>query len=171
VAGDVVIRSLNESDSLAALTDLVHRAYAPLGALGLNYTAVDQSVDETATRIARGECAVACIGGLVIGTVIAAGTKPKGATPWFREPFVATAHQLAVEPSFQRHGVGSALMQWAESWAFIHHYTELAVDTAEPAEHLVAFYTRRGYRFIEFAQWQGKRYRSVILSKSLTLAP
>ena len=62
-------------------------------------------------------------------------------------------------------------MRWAEAWALEQRYRELAVDTAEPADHLVAFYSRRGYRFIEFAQWPGKHYRSVILSKSLADAP
>ena len=36
-----------EQDDAEALTDLLHRAYAELGAMGLNYTAVDQSVAET----------------------------------------------------------------------------------------------------------------------------
>ena len=63
------------------------------------------------------------------------------------------------------------LMSWAETWAREHGYREIAVDTAEPAQHLVAFYSRRGYRFIAYAQWPGKRYRSVILSKEVAVAP
>ena len=62
-------------------------------------------------------------------------------------------------------------MHWAEAWARRHGYSELAVDTAEPAEHLVTFYNRRGYRFVEFAQWQGKFYRTVILSRNLANVP
>lgn len=38
-----VIRPIEPGDSLEELTRLLHRAYAPLGKLGLNYTAVDQS--------------------------------------------------------------------------------------------------------------------------------
>jgi hypothetical protein len=45
--------------------------------------------------------------------------------------------------------------------------SELALDTAEPALHLIDWYERRGYRFIEYVQWRGKRYRSVIMSKTL----
>jgi hypothetical protein len=44
---------------------------------------------------------------------------------------------------------------------------EIALDTAEPAVHLVEWYARCGYRFIEYAQWRGKRYRSVVMSKAL----
>jgi hypothetical protein len=42
-----------------------------------------------------------------------------------------------------------------------------AADAAEPAIHLIELYQRRGYRFIEYAQWQGKSYRSIIMSKAL----
>lgn len=42
---------------------------------------------------------------------------------------------------------------------------EIALDTAEPATHLVAWYGRRGYRLIEHAQWGHTNYRSVIMSK------
>ena len=46
---------------------------------------------------------------------------------------------------------------------------ELALDTPEDARHLVDRYTRRGYRFIEHADWRpGTNYLSVILSKSLS---
>jgi len=45
------IRLLAAGDSLALLTDLLHRAYAPLGARSLNYTAVDQTVETTAHRV------------------------------------------------------------------------------------------------------------------------
>jgi hypothetical protein len=44
---------------------------------------------------------------------------------------------------------------------------ELALDTSEHAEGLIAMYKRRGYRFIEYAQWDSVNYRSVILSKRL----
>jgi hypothetical protein len=43
----------------------------------------------------------------------------------------------------------------------------MAVDTAEPAIHLVAWYARLGYQAIETVQWKSKKYRSVIMSKTL----
>ena len=167
----VAVRPFHNSDSLSVITELLHRAYAPLGAAGLNYTAVDQSMEVTKQRIARGICAVASCNSAVVGTIVVEGIKADGGTPWYCQPHVATAHQFAVEPSMQGMGVGSAIMSWAETWARAHGFRELAVDTAEPAQQLVAFYSRRGYRFVEFAQWSGKRYRTVILSKSLHGAP
>jgi len=43
-----------------------------------------------------------------------------------------------------------------------------AIDTAESAARLVLYYTRRGFRRVDDAQWPGKRYRSVVLSKTLS---
>jgi hypothetical protein len=44
------IRTFAPNDSLIELTQLLHRAYANLGALGLNYTAVDQTPEDTAKQ-------------------------------------------------------------------------------------------------------------------------
>jgi DNA-binding winged helix-turn-helix (wHTH) protein len=44
---------------------------------------------------------------------------------------------------------------------------ELALDTAETADDLIAFYTRRGYRFVDHVRWDAVNYRSVVLSKRL----
>jgi GNAT superfamily N-acetyltransferase len=79
-------------------------------------------------------------------------------------------HQFAVEPTLQGRDIGSALMSWAESWAPDRGYSQLAVDTAESAHHLIAYYAKRGYRFVEFAQWPGKCYRSVVYSKELPMS-
>lgn len=38
----LTLRKLRREDSIEELTYLLHRAYARLGAVGLNYTAVDQ---------------------------------------------------------------------------------------------------------------------------------
>ncbi len=46
---------------------------------------------------------------------------------------------------------------------------EIACDTAEPAIELIKFYTKRGYREIGYYQWGHAVYRSVILSKVLSI--
>ncbi|MBW1796697.1 MAG: GNAT family N-acetyltransferase, partial [Deltaproteobacteria bacterium] len=43
--------------------------------------------------------------------------------------------------------------------------SELALDTAEQATHLINWYERLGYRFIEYVDWDVTNYRSVIMSK------
>jgi len=167
----MVIRELTSGDSIEHLTGLLHRAFAPLGKRGMNYSAVDQSSSETARRISTGLCVVATLDGTIVGTVMVEGPDPTSESPWYRRSDVASAHQLGVEPSHQRRGIGSALMGWAESWAARSGFAEIAVDTAEPATVLISFYSSMGYRHFEYAQWHGKRYRSVILSKPLKNAP
>jgi len=44
---------------------------------------------------------------------------------------------------------------------------ELALDTSERAENLIEYYERKGFRFVEFVQWDRVNYRSVIMSKLL----
>ena len=64
------IRPLLPSDSMVQITQLLHRAYARLGSMGLNYTAVDQTAEVTASRIAGGHCYVAEWLGTLAGTIV-----------------------------------------------------------------------------------------------------
>jgi GNAT superfamily N-acetyltransferase len=164
-ADRVAIRALRDSDSLDELTALLHAAYSQLGRLGFNYTAVDQAVAVTRERIAGGECYVATANGALVGTVLL----HRHATDchWFRQPHVATIHQFGVLPAHQRGGVGSQLLDFAERRAVGLSASELALDTAEGAAHLIDWYARLGYRHVATEQWEGKTYRSVILSKLL----
>lgn len=87
------------------------------------------------------------------------------APPWLDRPEVASLGQFAVLPEWQSTGLGARLLDLAERRAAETGAEEIALDTAEPAEHLVALYRRRGYRFVEHAQWSHTNYRSVIMSK------
>ena len=73
MSGEAVLRPLSASDSLEALTALLHRAYARLGAMGLNFTAVDQSVETTRARFASGQGFVLDDDGTLVGCVVVAG--------------------------------------------------------------------------------------------------
>ncbi|MGE4064138.1 MAG: GNAT family N-acetyltransferase [Rhodospirillaceae bacterium] len=74
---------------------------------------------------------------------------------------------LVVSPSRQRRGIGTALMAWSEERARSNGAKEIALDTSEGASHLIRWYTALGYREVDIVQWQGKTYRSLILSKTL----
>jgi predicted N-acetyltransferase YhbS len=168
-ADAIPIRRLEPSDSVEDLTALLHRAYAALGAQGWNYTAVDQTIEGTRKRLAEGTCLVALDGdGRMIGTIMYNPPSVSYAgSPWLCRPDVAHLGQFGVEPSLQRAGIGARLMAAVEDMARADGAREIALDTAEPAVHLVEWYVRCGYRFIEHAQWRGKRYRSVVMSKAL----
>jgi GNAT superfamily N-acetyltransferase len=161
------IRDLSGEDSLIALTELLHSAYSALGAMGLNYTAVDQSVENTAERIGRGRCLVAVDGSEIVGTILLVLGDPRSECPYYTRPGVAGVHQFGVLPGRQGQGIGSALLRRAEELAQAGGCSEVALDTAEPAGHLIEYYGRRGYRPVAGMSWPGKRYKSVILSKRL----
>ncbi len=162
-----LIRPLAPGDSLPELTALLHRAYARLGALGLNYTAVDQTPEVTARRIAGGQCYVAELDGKLAGTVVVQPTYTDNDCAYFMRPGVAAVHQFAVEPGAQGQGIGRGLLQACEKWAREQGFGELAMDTAEQAGHLIELYGRLGYLPVDVVQWPGKVYRSVVLSKSM----
>jgi GNAT superfamily N-acetyltransferase len=161
------IRLLSPADSIADLTTLLHRAYARLGALGLNYTAVDQSPEVTRQRLGGGTCYVATLADRLVGTILVHPTYATNDCEYFTRPGVACIHQFAVEPGLQGGGVGRKLLARAEQWAREHGFHEAAMDTAEPATHLVEFYARLGYGAVGHVQWPGKVYRSVVLGKPL----
>lgn len=166
----LLIRTLQPDDSLTDLTRLLHRGYARLGAMGLNYTAVDQPVETTAARIRGGTCFLAFWEGALAGTVLAKPTDPGSECEHFSRPGVASLRQLAVDPELQGRGIGQALVAACERWAREAGFHELAPDTAEPAAHLVALYRRLGFREVGRVQWPGKVYRSVVMSKPLAPA-
>jgi len=166
----LTIRLLTAGDDLALLTALLHRAYGALAERGMRFLASYQDVATTARRIARGQCAVAEWGGRLIGTVLFRPAGGGRGTPWYLQPDVATVGQFAVEPAWQRRGVGGRLMDWAEARARESGAAEVALDTAETADDLIRFYTRRGYRFVEHVNWGDVvNYRSVVMSKTLVM--
>jgi GNAT superfamily N-acetyltransferase len=171
------VRPLSAEDCLQALTALLHASYASLATQGWNFTAVDQSVDVTRDRLAGAQGFVAELGGRLVGTVAVRGPKPAGETyiadappPLYTTPGTAILSQLAVHPDCRGLGVGEQLMDAAEAWARDQGFSQLALDTAEPAAALRARYLRRGYAEVGGVQWQGKTYASVLMCKPLAAA-
>ena len=163
----VEIRLFGEGDSIEGLTDLLHRAYAELGRLGLNYTAVDQDAVVTHRRIEGRECRVALLGGAFVGTVTLARERPRDVPDLWDGVPVAYLSQFAVDPALRGRGIGRLLLDRSEERARELGFAAVALDTAAPAEHLVRIYAARGYREVGRMRWRGKVYESVILSKPL----
>ncbi len=173
----IEVRPFAARDSFAALTQLLHQAYAPLAAAGMNFTAATQDAETTARRAAEGQCFVAVQQGQVVGTVTVCGPYAEGAAPWaasvpwFRDRDTAHFHQFAVHPGLQGQGLGRRLIAACERWALQRGYRRMALDTAEPAADLRALYTRLGYADVGTVQWEGKTYRSVVMLKALDRSP
>ena len=44
----------------------------------------------------------------------------------------------------------------------------MRLDTAKPAQDLIGWYERRGYRPVREVHWEGKTYDSVVMEKDLS---
>ncbi len=164
---DVVIRPLTDEDSLEELTDLLHRAYATLADMGLRYMATHQSVDITRSRLEKGLGIVVIQDEKIIATLTYYSPAQSKGTPFLDLSEVAHIGQLAVDPSLRNQGIGNALMAWAKKKALADGALELALDTADTADHLISWYERLGYRIVEQASWDCTNYDSVIMSLKL----
>ncbi len=161
------IRLIGPDDPVHDLTLLLNRAYKRLADMGLKYVATWQGDDITLRRIKEVECWLGFIDGELVAAVSLRGpTKGRG-SEWYSRPDVASFNQFAVEPDLQGQGIGSKMLDHIENRAVELGAEELAFDTAEPAVHLIEFYGKRGYRFIEKVDWKMTNYISLKLSKTL----
>jgi len=170
----LAIRPLQATDCLEQLTGLLHAAYASLAAQGWNFTAADQGVETTRSRIAEGHSLVAMAGERLVGTVSIRGPKRADEVyiadvppPLYTQAGTAILSQLAVHPEQRGQGLAERLMDAAEDWARAQGYAQIALDTAVPAEALRRRYLRRGYVEVGGVQWRGKTYASVLMCKPL----
>ncbi len=165
----VIIRPFAGDDSYEELTQLLHRAYKMLADMGLRYLATHQDVATTRQRAEQGVCFIASMKDRIVGTITYYDSSATKGSPFMDKPGVGHLGQLAVEPNIQRQGVGTLLFGHAESYAAADGTIELALDTAESAQHLIGWYMRLGYSFVEYVQWGVTNYRSVVLGKRLSL--
>jgi GNAT superfamily N-acetyltransferase len=169
IAPSLSVRLFSPRDA-APLMDLLHSAYAELGASGLNYTAVDQDEDTTLRRASAGRCWVVERDGALVATLTVSLPPSAGLRQLTAEAAVADRawlNQVAVSPELRGTGVASHLWQLGRTWARTEGATSFGVDTAEPAEHLVHMYTRWGFQSAGVIHWSGKTYDSVVMTRSL----
>ena len=162
----IKIRMLYPGDSLAELTAVLHRAFRPLAEQGMRYLAGWQDEEVTRKRAARGECYVALDRERIVGTITFHDTKSTTGCAYYEKEGVASLHQLAVDPDYQGRGIGAALLDVVERRARETGAAEIALDTAETNERLIAMYAERGYRIVDSTQWQVTNYRSVVMTRS-----
>jgi GNAT superfamily N-acetyltransferase len=163
----IVVRPIEASDSLEELTELLHRAYSSLLAMGLRFVATSQNVETTRARVESGTCLVAVDDGAIVGTITLYMPNAEEACEFYRRPGVAHFGQFGVEPSAQGSGVGKQLLDEVERMARERGCTHLALDTSEKATHLIEVYERWRYRIVHRVQWESVNYRSVVMAKEL----
>ena len=161
------IRPWKDSDDVQEITELLHRAYAQLADLGFRYHATWQDAATTLRRLKEGVPFVAELDGSIVGTITLYVPPQVSGCEWYDRGDVACFGQFAVDPSLQKNGIGSQLLEAIEAEAKVRNIPNLGLDTAEGASHLIAMYERRGFKAVGYADWEITNYRSIIMNKSL----
>ena len=146
---------------------MLHAAYRPLAEAGMRFVASHQEAETTRRRMAGGETIVALVDNHVVGVVTWRKPGGTGGPPHLQRADVAKFGQFAVDPVFQRRGIGSALLELVEDRVREEGIERLALDTSERATDLIRLYEGKGFRFVEHTQWESVNYRSVVMSKKL----
>jgi GNAT superfamily N-acetyltransferase len=169
---DIKFRIFQPTDDIGELNKLLLSAYRPLAEQGMRYAASHEDENATKKNVDDGECHIAIYEGKMIACAILRIPKQEQKYGWkangpkhYSVSGVTTFGRFAVPPKLQGQGVGSKLMDIIESRAQQLGFSELALDTSEHATHLIRMYEKRGYKFIEFHQWDITNYRSVVMSK------
>ena len=166
---DIIIRPFQPSDSISEITELLHLSYKKLADMGFRYFATHQDEEETDKRLNKGYSFIAKSADKIIATItVYFPIKESNGAKHYKTENVANFGQFAVHPDLQSNGIGNFLMDLIENKARSLGAEEIALDTAEGALHLIKYYKKRGYRFIEYVNWSVTNYRSVIMSKSLS---
>lgn len=165
----IEFRLFSNDDSVEELTQLLNKSYKILADMGLNYLAATQDCSITLDRIKKAhKCYVGIYKNEIVSTISLYGADLSGGSGWYGKDFVAKIGQFAVEPELQKYGIGSKMMDIVEDEARrMKNIRELALDTAETAYHLIDYYKKRGYKYIETIKWHVTNYNSVVLSKGL----
>src|SRR5688572_17819847 len=96
ILANIDVRLIEKTDSFTTLTELLHRAYAQLAAMGFRYRATYQDVETTRERAGKGECYVAFQGARMVGTVLL--VPPSARAPhcsWYDRDGVSIVSQFA----------------------------------------------------------------------------
>ncbi len=164
----ITIRPLADDDNIVVITALLHRAYAQLAAMGFRYYATHQTPEVTAQRLQAGLPYVAEQLGTIVGTITLYPHKRDDKAAWYRQVGVYKFGQFGVEPRLQGQGLGLRMVRAVEAEARARGAQHIALDTAEGAKHLIAWYEGLGYQAVDHVQWEHTNYRSVVLSKPLS---
>ena len=165
----IKFRLFSKDDSIDELTQLLNKSYKPLADMGLNYVAATQGNSVTTKRVESAhKCFIGIYNDRIISTIALYSPTSSDVSSWYNKDFVAKFGQFAVLSEFQKYGIGSKMIDIVEAEARnIEDVKELALDTADTAYHLIAYYNKRGYRYIETISWDMTNYNSVVLSKLL----
>ncbi len=162
----LLIRQYQPADSIPEITELIHVAYKQLADMGLKFWGTWQDESVTLERIHDSYLTLVGVqDDKIVATISLYSSKENHKCEHYRTAWYFG--QFAVRPDIQKTGIGSAMLEHIEEKAKSAGAKLIALDTAEPAIHLIRYYEKRGYAFVQHQQWEKTNYKSVILSKAL----
>lgn len=166
----MIIRPIRPDDSIEELTVLIRSAYKRLADVGLFFFATRQTADDTRERVAKAFTTLIAENEVgTVGTISLYTNAPESRCEHYRTAWYFG--QFAVLPALQNSGIGSELVRSVEDIAARNGAASIALDTAETAYHLIDYYRKRGYTFVQHVTWDEVNYRSSVMTKVLTPQP
>lgn len=165
---EVEIRAFSPADSAEEVNRLFHTPHALLADTMLRRFWIDALTGgETPPETPRGELIVAESETGLIGALVFFDPENTSGCPFYDRPNVASLGAFAIQPSFQGHGLGSAMLEYVEGRARETGADELAVEIAPDMPTALNKFLKDGYRYAENANWADCGKKCVILHKPL----
>ena len=167
---DLEITLFKEEEHLSIvpeLTELLHEAYKSLADSGLSYSASYQAPEKTLQRLKYFESYLAYWKSQLVGTISLMKWKSDSSCEYYRREGSFHFGQFGISPAFKGNGFGNRLLEFVEKRAEALGGKEIALDTAEKAADLIAWYERHGYRRVSRTKWASTNYESIVMAKKL----
>ena len=166
---EVIPRRYRAADA-AELTSLLNSAYQELEDRGMNFTAATQNIETTRRRVSEGACWVIEHNGRIAASLtmsVPPSDDIAALSDYAQQRQTGWLCQVAVAPEFRGRAAAKILFDVACEWATGENIRTVGLDTAVPAEHLAAMYSRWGFAHVDTVQFAGKTYASIVMTKQL----
>lgn len=157
-------------EELDTIWALVRRAVVHMNQLGNPQWGEDYPTrDFYEGDLARGELFAAEVDGVLAGVAcINTSESPEYAPlPWTTVPPAVVIHRMAVDPAFQRHGVGAAFFAFAEEQARERCLTAMRIDTYSKNDRMQALIRKMGFRQVGQIHLHGRPLTYPCFEKAL----
>jgi tRNA threonylcarbamoyladenosine biosynthesis protein TsaE len=131
---DLVIAVATHDDA-PAMVEVIHAAFGARPPLDPPSTAVDETADSIRELLAAGAGIFAEVDGQPAGSIVITGLSDT----------LATFQRVSVHPDFQRHGVASAMVDAAVSYAAELGFRRVELFARAEFDELIAFWQHRGF--------------------------
>lgn len=166
---EVEIRALRPTDAVEEIDRLFHTPHALMADFALRrYSRANLGEGKLEEGEPAGETYVAESESGLIGAAVFFDPENTRGCPFYDRPGVASLGPFAIQPAFQGHGLGSAMLSFLETRARETGADELAVELSPNAPHSLNKFLKEGYRYAENANWADCGQKCVILHKPLS---